>query len=124
VNWTDFPVMNMHPHAWTLYDIVKLIGIEFTPEGVELMPSLPKSEYRFASPILGLEKSKEGYSGWYSPDVAGKWQITLRIPKDERDRFTSLEINDEVRPLTRAEDGTLQWSTESSPGKPLRWVLK
>ena len=28
-NWTDFPVMNMHPHAWPLYSAAKLLGLEF-----------------------------------------------------------------------------------------------
>jgi hypothetical protein len=34
LNWTDFPVMNMHPHAWPLYSSVKLLGLEFHEGGV------------------------------------------------------------------------------------------
>ena len=124
VNWTDFPVMNMHPHAWTLYAVAKLMGVEFTPEGVELTPSLPKDEYRFASPLVGLEKSREGYSGWYSPSVAGKWQVTLHVPEKERSHFTNLEVNGEKKPLTCTTNGAFQFAGDSLPGKPLHWVLR
>jgi hypothetical protein len=123
VNWTDFPVMNMHPHAWTLYDVAKLMGVEFTPEGVELTPSLPKDEYRFASPLVGLEKSKKGYSGWYSPIVAGTWQVTLHIPENQRSHITNLEVNGEKKPLTCTKDGAFQFSGDNLPEKPLHWVL-
>ncbi len=47
VNWTDFPVMNMHPHAWPLYDVPKLLGVEFTPEGLVLTPALPQDRIFF-----------------------------------------------------------------------------
>ena len=115
--------MNMHAHAWTLYDVAKLMGVEFTPEGMELTPSLPKNEYHFTSPVVGLEKSKEGYSGWYSPSVAGKWQVILRIPENERSLFTKLEVNGKKKPLTRTADDAFKFAGNSLPGKPLYWVL-
>ena len=123
VNWTDFPVMNMHPHAWTLYDVAKLMGVEFTPEGLELTPCLPKNEYHFVSPVVGLDKSKEEYSGWYAPSVTGKWQVTLRIPENERSLFKNLEVNGKKKPLTRTADGAFKFAGDSLPGKPLHWVL-
>jgi hypothetical protein len=124
VNWTDFPVMNMHPHAWPLYDIPKLLDVEFTPQGVEFTPSLPQPEYRFGSPLLGLEKSVGGYSGWYSPQTAGIWQVTLHLPEGEGNRFTALEVNGRSQPITRTGAGALQWEGESQPGKPFVWSLR
>jgi hypothetical protein len=123
VNWTDFPVMNMHPHAWPLYDTVKLIGAEFTPEGLVLTPALPKAAYRFDSPLLGLEKSSAGYSGWYAPQKAGAWQISLRLPEQERSHFTRLEVNGQACPLQVNADGAIQFAGESVPGQPLRWSI-
>jgi len=124
VNWTDFPVMNMHPHAWPLYDTVKLIGATFTPEGMELSPILPQPAYRFSSPLLGLDKTKSGYSGWYAPAKAGEWQITLHLPVAERGRFTRLEVNGQEGPFQATESGDIYWRGESSPSKPLRWSLR
>ena len=66
-NWTDFPVMNMHPHAWPLYSAAKLLGLEFHERGVSFKPGLPLTEYELTSPLLGFKKSRDGYSGWYAP---------------------------------------------------------
>ena len=123
INWTDFPVMNMHPHAWPLYSAAKLMGIQFTPEGVELSPALPKPEYRFESPLLGLDRSPDGYSGWYAPSQPGKWQVTLTLPPPERARFVYLEVNGQAQPLHTNAVGAFYWTGESSPDRPLRWSL-
>ncbi|UCC62323.1 MAG: hypothetical protein JSV36_16330, partial [Anaerolineae bacterium] len=123
LNWTDFPVMNMHPHAWPLYDVVKLIGVEFTPDGVQLTPTLPLEAYRFASPLLGLEKSAAGYSGWYAPAVGGRWRIRLHLPDGVRSQFARLEVNGAEGPLACADDGAFEWAGESAVGRPLQWAL-
>ena len=123
-NWTDFPVMNLHPHAWPLYDTVKLIGAEFNPEGLVLAPVLSMPTYRFASPLLGLEKTSHGYSGWYAPLQAGEWKISLRLAASECSQFSHLEINGQSRPLELGLDGVICFSGKSMPGQPLRWSLK
>ncbi len=122
-NWIDFPVMNMHPNAWPLYDVTKLIGVEFTPLGVELQPSLPKPAYRFYSPLLGFEKSAEGYRGWYAPSRAGEWRIALELPESERERWTHLTVNGATQTPRRRADGALEWVGASAPGRPLLWSL-
>ena len=124
VNWTDFPVMNMHPHAWPLYDTVKLIGAEFTPQGLILSPVLPQDVYRFGSPLLGLEKSNKGYAGWYAPLKAGTWQVSLNLPEQERGRFTQLEVNGQERPLQVNAEGQIQFAGDSVPGQPLHWLIR
>jgi hypothetical protein len=120
--WTDFPVMNMHLHAWPLYDTVKLLGVEFDGEGVRLAPSLPLPEYRFRSPLLGLEKGPHGYSGWYAPARAGVWRILLQLPAGEVKRFTRLRVNG-VEQEIAAEEGAIVFSGESAPGRGLRWEI-
>ncbi len=122
-NWTDFPVMNMHPHAWPLYSAARLLGIRFTTEGLEFQPTLPKTAYRFESPLLGFEKSSHGYSGWYAPSKAGRWEITLIMPEIDRERLTKLRVNGYEQLVYYRKDGALQWSGESTQGEPLRWSL-
>ena len=124
INWTDFPVMNLHPHAWPLYDIVKLVGVEFTPEGMVFAPTLPLEEYRFNSALLGFEKSIDGYSGWYEPLTGGNWQISVKLPEEERSRLDHLEVNRREQPAQIDADGILRFSGESSSDKPLRWSLR
>ena len=52
VNWTDFPVMNLHPHAWTLYGVPKLLGSRLHGRGRDdrARPPAPRLPLPFPSP--------------------------------------------------------------------------
>jgi hypothetical protein len=121
-NWTDFPVMNMHPHAWPLYSAAKLLGLEFHESGFNLQPDLPLKEYEFASPLLGFKKSKDRYSGWYAPAAAGRWDIELRLSGSEAGRMRKIRINGSSSPL-RVLGQVIRFTGESSPGGPMRWEI-
>ncbi len=43
---TDFPVLNLHSHACSLYSATKLVGLEFTGEGLNLNLTLPLESYQ------------------------------------------------------------------------------
>ncbi len=123
VNWTDFPVMNLHPHAWPIFNTTNLIGAEFTAEGIEFSPTLPKEEYKFTSPLFEFEKLKDGYSGWYSPQVAGNWKLSLKLSMEELKQFTTMKVNEEEIPIIIEED-KISWKGTSTPDKPLKWIIK
>ena len=123
INWTDFPVMDLHSHAWPLYNTIHLIGTTFTVEGVEITPVLPKDEYNFSSPVLGFKKSKMEYSGWYAPLLGGFWRIKLKLNEDELRSFKSLEINGKKEEI-EFEDDKIILRGRSEPNNPLRWSLK
>jgi Glycosyl hydrolase 36 superfamily, catalytic domain/Glycosyltransferase family 36 len=121
-NWTDFPVMNMHPHAWPLYSAAKLLGLEFHETGINFKPDLPMAEYEFTSPLLGFKKSKDGYTGWYAPSTAGHWEIELRLSASEAARMRQIKINGAAGAL-RKSDQSIRFSGESRPGTPMRWEI-
>jgi len=123
VNWTDFPVMNMHPHAWPLYSAAKLLGLEFHESGVRFAPSLPLAEYEFTSPLLGFKKTGHGYSGWYAPVEAGNWEIELRLPAGEASRLKTLSLDGKRQALPNSADSTIRFAGSSEQGKPLRWEI-
>jgi hypothetical protein len=112
----------MHPHAWPLYSAAKLLGLEFHESGVSFKPDLPMTEYAFTSPLLGLKKSREGYSGWYAPAIAGRWDIEIRLPSSEVSRIRQIRINGSAEPLRNAAQA-IRFSGASSPGTPLRWEI-
>ena len=122
VNWTDFPVMDLHPHAWPLYNIIHLIGAKFTPEGLELSPILPKDEFKFSSPILGLEKSINNYSGWYKPLVGGTWKISLKLKSEELRKMVSLEVNGKKDEFN-IEENKIVFRGKSEFNKALTWNI-
>jgi len=121
-NWTDFPVMNMHPHAWPLYSAAKLLGLEFQEGGVSFTPNLPLTEYEFTSPLLGFKKSGGSYSGWYAPAAAGHWEIECRLSKGEAAGVRQIKVNGSTEPVRNA-DGVIRFTGESKPDAPLRWEI-
>ena len=119
-NWTDFPVACLHQHAWPLYTTAKLLGIEFHERGLCVAPVLPMAEYEFTSALVGVQKTKSGYSGWYEPAAAGSWEIEIQLPQAERSRVTGVKVNGAAQALT---EGTIRLKGTSEPGKALRWEL-
>ena len=123
INWTDFPVMNLHQHAWPLYTAAKQLGLEFHETGLRLKPGLPLAEYEFRSTLLGFARSPHGYRGWYAPSTAGIWEVDIHLPDTERRKFREVRINGEANSL---ESGlpAIRFQGESRPGSPLQWELR
>ena len=124
LHYTDFPVLNLHSHACSLYSAAKLIGLEFNEQGLSLRPGLPVESYRFESPLVGVIKSRTGaYEGWYHPSQPGSWKIALWLPADQASLLVHAEVNGvRVAPVKTA-GGAFELTGPSSPGKPLRWRL-
>lgn len=93
-NWTDFPVLNLHPHAWPLYNASDFVVQRFTGDGVVLNPRLPEKAYRFDSPLLTLSRDSEGYSGCYAPVSEKENRIVLILPPNERTGRLTIGGND------------------------------
>jgi len=122
---TDFPVLNLHSHACSLYSVTKLLGIEFTPTGMKLRPTIPISSYRFSSPLVGIARSSPPikYEGWYSPSCPGQWTIELSLPVDEGMSVSSLEVNGQRVPLQRQANGSILIHGDNASTQPLHWSL-
>jgi len=122
IYWTDFPVMNMHPHAWPLYSLAKLLGIAFTEEGLELAPVLPIEEYAFSSPLVGLRKTHDGYEGWYDPGVPGTWMVTIKVRDEEAEKVLAVEVNGTGCDFER-RGASFVFRGETSSNQRLDWKI-
>ena len=49
-SYNDFPVNIIHPHAWPLYTMAKLTGLEFTRDGL-MLDGMPSEPLAFHSPL-------------------------------------------------------------------------
>ncbi|HUK89544.1 MAG TPA: hypothetical protein VLZ81_04020, partial [Blastocatellia bacterium] len=123
--WTDFPVFNPHSHACQLYAAAKLLGLEFTEDGLTLAPKLPLEAYRFESPLLGVVKSRDGYEGWYEPS-GGRLMCSIRIvlPAEEAGRVRTVTVNGNRVPVPKPSNGVIVLKGQAGPRSPLRWSLK
>ena len=120
----DMPVLNLHSHACFLYAASKLLGIEFTPAGVNLDLSLPLASYRFDSPLLGAVRNGDRYEGWYGPSKGGSWTVECRLPEEVAKSVQQIEVNGNAVTVKRNANGKLTFAGSSRPGKPLRWSFQ
>ncbi|HEY2467056.1 MAG TPA: hypothetical protein VGI45_04325 [Terracidiphilus sp.] len=120
----DFPVLNVHAHACSLYSASKLLGMEFTGAGMKLNLALPVNEYRFDSPLVGVVRTGRRFEGWYAPSRAGEWTIEVRLPADVAKSASQVEVNGKRSRKERREDGVIVVSGLSAQGRPLRWIVE
>lgn len=120
---TDFPVLNLHSHACSLYSASKLLGLEFDETGLRLNLNLPKDEYRFDSPLLGVVKARNRFEGWYKPSKPGTWSLRIRLEPDAAATLRHAEVNGRRVELRRQPDGTVTLTGAGGPVTALRWNL-
>jgi hypothetical protein len=119
----DFPVLNMHSHAWPLYSAIKLIGAEFHAQGLNLKPAIPLEDYEINTPLLGFRRSAGVYSGWYAPSTGGNWTISIALAFKELEGFKMVRVNGVVTDH-HSSQGQVRFSGDSAPGAPLRWEIR
>lgn len=120
---TDFPVLNLHAHACSLYSASKLLGIEFTGDGMKLNLALPEESYRFDSPLVGVIKTRRRYEGWYAPSHSGAWTLEITLPEESSMRVSRVEVNGLRSRAIRRANGAFVVTGTSAPNQPLRWIL-
>ncbi len=120
---TDFPVLNLHSHACSLYSSSKLLGLEFTGEGLNLNLGLPLDSFRFESPLVGVVKTEGRYEGWYAPSRPGNWKIRIAMPEAATRGVLHAEVDGKRLSLEKDPDGVIRISGASAAHKPMHWAL-
>lgn len=119
----NFPVLNIHSHACYLYGAAKLLGVEFTPEGLILAPEIPAESYKFESPLLGVVKKAAGrYEGWYEPSKPGTWTIQVKLPEQVAKAVSRVEVNG-AAVAKKMVGGAIEMRGASAPHQPMRWSI-
>ncbi|MBO0911643.1 MAG: hypothetical protein J2P13_07595 [Acidobacteria bacterium] len=121
-DWTDFPVLNMHTHACPLHALSRLLGLEFTDQGLVVRPGLPLASFRFDSPLVGVLKTARGYEGWYNPAVRNTWSVRLSLSPEEMKHLSRVEVNG-MRVHARTDQGTMELRGEGGAQSAMRWSL-
>ena len=119
----DFHALNMHSHAWPIYSLTKLLGLEYHARGIRFRPVIPLPEYEFRSSLLGFRKFNSGYSGWYAPAAAGHWEIEMNFPEPSVEKVWQISVNGVAqKPVSAGNE--IQISGVSAPGTPLHWQVR
>ena len=118
-----FPVLNLHAHACSLYSASKLLGLEFTGDGLNLNLGLPLDSYRFDSPLVGVVKTRGRFEGWYAPSRSGTWTVRITLPESAAGKLLHAVVNGKPASLKKLPNGVTEISGSSSAQQPMRWSL-
>jgi hypothetical protein len=120
LNWTDFPVMNMHPHAWQLYSVGKLLGIEFTSDGLYLAPVIPENEYQYSSKLLSFKRINNRFEVSYRPIKEGMYEISIKLPVKPK----ILKVNGKKKSIQFDTQGNIYFTGKGGGTKPLTFEIQ
>jgi hypothetical protein len=70
----------MHQPAWSLWDIVKLAGIQPTGEGYTIAPHLPFGSYSVSLPRVGVAVAPRSIRGFITPVAGGTLVMRVALP--------------------------------------------
>ncbi|MHA1149024.1 MAG: GH36-type glycosyl hydrolase domain-containing protein [Promethearchaeota archaeon] len=92
----DFPLMNLNAHACYLLSIIKIMGIEFTFDGIVVDLKLKKEKYEFISPLFSIKKDLNNLSIRYIPQSSSNLIIKIKKPDWWQSHFKIILNNSQI----------------------------
>ena len=120
---TDFPVLNLHSHACSLYSASKLLGLEFTVSGLNLNLGLSLDSYSFDSPLVGVLKTEGRFEGWYAPSRPGSWTLRITLPETTARKLSHATVNGKRVSHKKLPNGMIEIVGSGSAQQPMRWSV-
>lgn len=106
----------MHQPAWSLFDIVKLAGIEPTTAGYSVMPHLPLRRFSLRLPEVGVTARPHALRGYVRTQAAATLRMTVRAPAGP----VVVKAAGRRVPFTRAGH-TVAFDLPARAGRKARW---
>lgn len=90
----NFPVGNLHAHAWPMYAAIRFLQPQYYKEGMTLKPCLPRKEYCVSSRLLTYDQRKNSIEIIYAPLKKGVYTLKLDLSYVE-ERYAHVYVNGE-----------------------------
>ena len=111
----------MHQPAYSLFDLLKLAGVDATGDGYRIVPHLPMSTFNVRFPDVGLAQ-QPGLIRGYFRDAAATVTMDVAPPPGVSAEHAVAYANGQRVPST-VVDGLVQFTLRTQPGKPADWSV-
>jgi hypothetical protein len=77
---TSYDTQIMHQPAWSLFDAIKLAGIEPVADGYRIAPHLPLDRFSLRLPVVGIASAPGSLRGYVRPEAGGTLRMHVAPP--------------------------------------------
>jgi hypothetical protein len=119
VNGYDTQIM--HQPAYSLFDLLKLAGVEATQAGYQVVPHLPTSTFDIRLPQVGVAEQPQLIRG-YVTTTGGDVQMRVAAPPGVATNRVTAFAGGTAVPHTVVE-GLVQFTLATKPGRPADWAV-
>ncbi len=111
----------MHQPAYSLFDLVKLAGVEPTQDGYLVTPHLPMKSFDIRLPELGVARQEGLIRGYFVTDGGA---VELRVaPPPGVSAAQAVAYDGKKRVPSTVAGGLVQFTLQTSAGKPANWAV-
>jgi hypothetical protein len=111
----------MHQPAYSLFDLLKLAGVEATQAGYQVVPRLPTSTFDIRLPDVGVAEQPNLIRGYFTTS-GGAVVIRVTPPPGVGPHQVTAWAGAAAVPYTVVE-GLVQFTLPTKPGRPADWAV-
>jgi hypothetical protein len=109
----------MHQPAWSLFDAIKLAGIEPTAAGYRIQPHLPLRSFSLRLPEVGVAYEHRTARGYITTQQAASLRMEVAAPSGR-----SFAVYVDGRPVPFSRQGNLiEFTLPTAAGRPADWAV-
>ena len=112
----------MHQPAWSLFDAIRLGGIEPTGRGYRIDPELPMRSFSLRLPRVGVAYSRGVARGYLRPAGHNRLKMVVSLPAGSRPGDVQVFVDGRPNPV-RVKHGQGRFTLQAEGGKPVDWAL-
>ena len=112
----------MHQPAWSLFDAIKLAGIEPDAQGYTITPHLPMPRFSMRLPDVGVEQTPQLLRGYIRPAATGTMRMRVALPAGARQQRVAAYAAGESVPF-EVRGGTVVFKLPAKTGRAADWAV-
>jgi hypothetical protein len=112
----------IHQPAWSLFDAIKLAGIQPTADGYRVVPHLPMSTFSVRLPQAGVAQSAGVLRGYVQPEQGGNLRMHVAAPPGSDIHHLTAFANAHQVPAA-VQDGLIAFDLPATAGQPADWAV-
>jgi hypothetical protein len=115
---TGYAGQVMHQPAWSLFDTIRLAGVEPTRRGYRIDPHLPVSSFELRLPRVGVAYGRDRLRGYVEPVRSSTLAMEVAVPGAVR----AVRVDGRRRSYRRS-GGAVRFSLPTVAGRPTDWEV-